>query len=362
VGWLTALLVAVFAAWLAPASGSDGQVLWRDPRASAQARADDLLSRLTTQEKIAQLMNNTPAIPRLGVPAFDYWSEGLHGVARNGHATVFPQAIGLAAMWDAQLLEAVGVAVSSEARARFAALAPQEQGARYAGLTIWSPNINIFRDPRWGRGQETYGEDPFLAGRLAVAFIHGLQGNDPAHPRVIATPKHFAVHSGPEPLRHGFNARPSAHDLEDTYLPAFRAAVVEGGARSVMCAYNAIEGTPACADETLLQQRLREDWAFNGFVVADCDAIDDMTAFHHYRPDNGQSSALALKAGTDLDCGSAYGSLSRALEMLTKRYAVCCRHVSPSARLTRRTNTIPRSMRQRIRIWRCVQPRNPLCF
>jgi beta-glucosidase len=301
-------------ACLAPASGASGQMLWRDPHASPQARADDLLSRLTTQEKIAQLMNNTPAIPRLGVPAFDYWSEGLHGLARHGDATVFPQAIGLAATWDRQLLEAVGTAVSSEARAKFFALAPQEQGARYAGLTIWSPNINIFRDPRWGRGQETYGEDPFLAGRLAVSFVRGLQGNDPVHPRVIATPKHFAVHSGPEPLRHGFNARPSAHDLEDTYLPAFRAAVVEGGARSVMCAYNAIEGTPACANETLLQQRLREDWAFNGFVVADCDAIDDMTAFHHYRPDNAQSSALALKAGTDLDCGPAYGSLSRALE------------------------------------------------
>jgi beta-glucosidase len=313
VGWLTVLLVTV-CVWLAPASGANGQMLWRDPRASPQARADDLLSRLTTQEKIAQLMNSAPAIPRLRVPAFDYWSEGLHGLARNGRATVFPQAIGLAAMWDTQLLEAVGAAVSSEARAKFAALAPQEQGARYAGLTIWSPNINIFRDPRWGRGQETYGEDPFLTGRLAVSFVRGLQGNDPVHPRVIATPKHFAVHSGPEPLRHGFNAQPSAHDLEDTYLPAFRAAIVEGGARSVMCAYNAIEGTPACANEALLQQRLREDWAFNGFVVADCDAIDDMTAFHHYRPDNAQSSALALKAGTDLDCGPAYGSLSRALE------------------------------------------------
>jgi beta-glucosidase len=312
VAWLVPL-VAIFAC-LAPVSGASEPMLWRDPLVSPQARADDLLSRLTTQEKIAQLMNNTPAIARLGVPAFDYWSEGLHGVARNGHATVFPQAIGLAAMWDTQLLEAVGAVVSSEARAKFASLGPGGQGARYAGLTIWSPNINIFRDPRWGRGQETYGEDPFLAGRLAVSFVHGLQGNDPVHPRIIATPKHFAVHSGPEPLRHGFDARPSAHDLEDTYLPAFRAAVVEGGARSVMCAYNAIEGTPACANEALLHQRLREDWGFNGFVVADCDAIDDMTAFHHYRPDNAQSSALALKAGTDLDCGPAYGALSRALE------------------------------------------------
>ena len=289
-------------------------MLWRDPRALPQARADDLLSRLSTREKVAQLMNHAPAIPRLGVPAYDYWSEGLHGLARNGEATVFPQAIGLAATWDRQLLQGVGAAVSSEARAKFFASPPEAQGARYAGLTIWSPNINIFRDPRWGRGQETYGEDPYLTGQLAIAFIRGLQGNDPAHPRVIATPKHFAVHSGPEPLRHGFNARPTAHDLEDTYLPAFRAAVVEGGARSVMCAYNALEGTPACANETLLRVRLREDWAFNGFVVADCDAIDDMTVFHHYRPDNAESSALALKAGTDLDCGPTYGSLNRALE------------------------------------------------
>ena len=206
--WLAPFIAVV--GWLAPASGAGGQVLWRDPHALPQARADDLLSRLTTQEKVAQLMNNAPAIPRLGVPAFDYWSEGLHGLARNGHATVFPQAIGLAATWDTQLLEAVGTAVSFEARTRFAALAPEEQGARYAGLTIWSPNINIFRDPRWGRGQETYGEDPFLTGRLAVSFVRGLQGNDRTHPRVIATPKHFAVHSGPESLRHGFDARPSA--------------------------------------------------------------------------------------------------------------------------------------------------------
>jgi len=308
------VFLVVLVGWLTPQSDASEPALWRDPHAAPQARADDLLSRLTAREKIAQLMNDAPAIPRLAVPAFDYWSEGLHGLARNGHATVFPQAIGLAATWDTQLLEAVGAAVSAEARARFASLRPQEQGARYAGLTIWSPNINIFRDPRWGRGQETYGEDPFLTGRLAVSFVQGLQGNDPLHPKVIATPKHFAVHSGPEASRHGFNVRPSAHDLEDTYLPAFRAAVVEGGARSVMCAYNALDGIPACANETLLQQRLREDWAFNGFVVADCDAVDDMTAFHHYRDQSEQSAALALKAGTDLDCGPAYRALSRALD------------------------------------------------
>jgi beta-glucosidase len=295
------------------ACGPGVEMPWCDPRASPQSRADDLLSRLTMAEKIAELMNNTPPIPRLGVPAFDFWSEGLHGLARNGEATVFPQAIGLAASWDTQLLHTVGEVVSSEARAKLAALPPSEQGGRYAGLAIWSPNINIFRDPRWGRGQETYGEDPFLTGRLAVSFVSGLQGDDAAHPRVIATPKHFAVHSGPEPLRHGFDAHPSAHDLEDTYLPAFRAAIVEGGARSVMCAYNALDGVPACANDFLLQ-RLRADWGFQGYVVADCDAIDDMTAFHHYRPENAQSAALALKAGTDLDCGSAYTSLSHALE------------------------------------------------
>src|SRR5581483_6517810 len=196
-GWSVAILLGALCA--SPASSVDAGVpmLWRDPHALPQARADDLLSRLSTQEKVAQLMNHAPAIPRLGVPAFDYWSEGLHGLARNGEATVFPQAIGLAATWDTQLLQAVGAAVSAQARAKSFALPPEAQGARYAGLTIWSPNINIFRDPRWGRGQETYGEDPYLSGQLATAFIHGLQGNDPVHPRVIATPKHFAVHSGP---------------------------------------------------------------------------------------------------------------------------------------------------------------------
>jgi len=285
-----------------------------DPRHIAEKRADDLLTRLTTEEKISQLMNHAPAIPRLGLPAFDYWSEGLHGVARNGHATVFPQAIGLAASWDVSLLRKVGTVVSSEARMKFNALGPPAWGARNAGLTLWSPNINIFRDPRWGRGQETYGEDPYLTGRLAIAFVQGLQGEDPLHPRTIATPKHFAVHSGPEPGRYGFDSRISAHDFEDTYLPAFRAAIVEGGARSVMCAYNAINGTPACANEDLLQRRLREDWAFKGFVVSDCDAVHDLTKFHHYRPDDTHSSAAALKAGVDLNCGRTYGALRQALD------------------------------------------------
>ena len=279
----------------------------------ATTRASALVARMTPAEKIAQLQSAAPAIPRLGVPAYEWWSEGLHGFARLGEATVFPQAIGLAASWDPALLHAVGGTVAAQARAKFLATGWRKDHGRYNGLTIWSPNINIFRDPRWGRGQETYGEDPRLTATLAVAFIEGLQGNDPAHPAVIATPKHFAVHSGPEPGRHGFDVDVSAHDLEDTYLPAFRAAIVDGRAGSVMCAYNAIHGTPVCALPWLLGERLRKDWGFMGFVVSDCDAVDDMTKFHHYQNDNAGSSASALRAGTDLNCGTAYAGLRDAL-------------------------------------------------
>jgi len=279
---------------------------------NAENSARALVAQMTLPEKIAQLQNDAPAIPRLHVPAYNWWSEGLHGFARDGYATVFPQAIGLAASWNPTLLRQIGEVVSIEARAKFNAIGDGGHG-RNQGLTIWSPNINIFRDPRWGRGQETYGEDPFLTGRLAVAYVQGVQGDDPEYPRAIATPKHFAVHSGPERGRHGFDSEVSPHDLEDTYLPAFRAAVTEGHAGSVMCAYNALNGTPACADDWLLTQTLRDDWKFRGYVVSDCDAIDDMTQFHHYKPDNAQSSAAALLAGTDLDCGSAYGSLGEAV-------------------------------------------------
>jgi beta-glucosidase len=280
------------------------------PSDDAQARARALVARMTLPEKVAQLQNDAPAIPRLGVPAYNWWSEGLHGIARNGYATVFPQAIGLAASWNPDLLRQVGETVSGEARARFDATAHH---GLFQGLTLWSPNINIFRDPRWGRGQETYGEDPTLTARLAVAYIRGVQGDDPAHPRAIATPKHFAVHSGPERGRHGFDVEVSPHDLEDTYLPAFRAAVTEGHAGSVMCAYNAIDGTPACASGWLLDGRLRTDWGFDGYVVSDCDAVDDMTQFHRYRPDAARSAAAALAAGTDLDCGQAYAALEEAV-------------------------------------------------
>ncbi|MGA7440306.1 MAG: glycoside hydrolase family 3 C-terminal domain-containing protein, partial [Luteibacter sp.] len=211
------------------------------------------------------------------------------------------------------LMQQVGDVVSREQRARFDAIGAGRDHGRYEGLTIWSPNVNIFRDPRWGRGQETYGEDPYLTGRLAVAFVQGIQGPDPAHPRAIATPKHFAVHSGPEAGRHGFDVDVSPHDLEATFLPAFRAAVTEGHAGSVMCAYNALHGTPVCADAGLLDDTLRKDWGFKGFVVSDCDAVDDMTKFHYYRPDNAGSSAAAIRAGTDLDCGFAYADLGEAV-------------------------------------------------
>ena len=279
----------------------------------AEARARALVAKMTLAEKVAQLQNDAPAIPRLGVPAYDWWNEGLHGHARDGYATVFPQAIGLAASWDVPLLQAVGSVVSVEARARFNAIGAGHAHGRYQGLTIWSPNINIDRDPRWGRGQETYGEDPFLTGRLAVAFVRGIQGDDPAHPRAIATPKHFVAHSGPEPGRDSFDAVVSPHDLEDTYLPAFRAAVTAGGAGSVMCSYNALNGVPTCADAALLQTRLRRDWGFTGYVVSDCDAVGDIAAFHHYRPDDEQAAVAALRAGTDLDCGHTYASLAAAV-------------------------------------------------
>jgi beta-glucosidase len=285
--------------------------------ASPEAKAAALVAKMTLPEKVAQVQSGAPAIPRLNVAAYDWWSEGLHGIARNGYATVFPQAIGLAASWDTTLLQQVGTTVSTEARAKFNAAGVGHDHARYDGLTIWSPNINIFRDPRWGRGQETYGEDPFLTGQLAVRFIRGIQGDDPDHPRAIATPKHLVVHSGPEAGRHGFDVDVSPHDLEDTYLPAFRAAVTEGHADSIMCAYNALHGTPVCASGDLLATRLRRDWGFKGFVVSDCDAVDDMTKFHYFKPDNAQSSAASIQAGTDLDCGNAYADL---LEAVHKGY------------------------------------------
>jgi beta-glucosidase len=282
--------------------------VYTDPSQPLDKRVDDLLGRMTLEEKLSQLNNDTRAIARLNIPSYNVWNEALHGVARNGVATVFPQAIGLAATFDTPLIEQIGMAVSAEGRAKHALAVQAGESKLYQGLTFFSPNINIFRDPRWGRGQETYGEDPYLTGRMGVAYITGLQGTDPAHLRVGATAKHFAVHSGPELLRHGFDARPSAHDLQDTYLPAFRAAVIDGHVASVMCVYNAIDGVPGCANKVLLQKTLRDAWKFQGFVTSDCNAISDIYAGHHYVKSEVAAAAAALKAGTDNECTVRFGS------------------------------------------------------
>lgn len=288
--------------------------VYEDVNASPEKRAVDLVSHMTLGEKVGQMQNTAPAIPRLGIPAYDWWNEGLHGVARAGLATVFPQAIGLAATWDTGLIFRVAGVISTEARGKYNDAIRHGNHNRYFGLTFWSPNINIFRDPRWGRGQETYGEDPYLTSQMAVAFIEGMQGNDRRYFKTIATPKHFAVHSGPEPLRHGFNVNPSKRDLEDTYLPAFRASVMDGAADSVMCAYNAIDGVPACANSMLLQQKLRGDWKFSGYVVSDCGAIADIFKGHDYTKSMPEAAAAGVRAGTDLSCGDEYGTLAQAVK------------------------------------------------
>ncbi|MDE3178206.1 MAG: glycoside hydrolase family 3 C-terminal domain-containing protein [Acidobacteriota bacterium] len=259
------------------------------------------------------MQHTAPAIPRLGVPSYDWWNEALHGVARSGYATVFPQAIGMAATWDAPLMHEEGRVIATEARAKYNQAQREGNHSIYFGLDFWAPNINIFRDPRWGRGQETLGEDPFLTGQLAESLVKGMQGNNPKYLEVIATPKHFDVHSGPEPLRHGFNVNVSPRDLEATYLPAFRAAIVGGHADSIMCAYNAIDGVPACANKYLLKDTLRDAWRFQGYVTSDCGAISDITFGHHYTQDNEHGSAVAVLAGTDTTCGNEFVTLVKAV-------------------------------------------------
>ena len=287
------------------AFAQSGQPAYLDTKLPAEQRAHDLVSRMSLDEKATQLEDWAVAIPRLGVPDYQTWNEALHGVARAGYATVFPQAIGMAATWDPGMVQQMGTVISTEGRAKYNQAQRQGNHRIFYGLTYWSPNINIFRDPRWGRGQETYGEDPFLTGRLGIAFITGVQGTDPSHPRAVATSKHFAVHSGPEPLRHGFNVDVSPRDLEETYLPAFRATVTEGHVKSVMCAYNAVDDMAACANKMLLQQHLRDAWKFTGFVVSDCAAIADVAEGHHNAPDIMHASAISLAAGTDLSCSTS---------------------------------------------------------
>ncbi|MCE4539739.1 glycoside hydrolase family 3 C-terminal domain-containing protein [Pelomonas sp. P7] len=275
------------------------------PLTPSMQQAQALVAQMTLAEKASQLQHESPAIPRLGIPAYNWWSEGLHGVARADIATVFPQAIGLAATWDTPLVKRVGEVVGTEFRAKFlATVGADGSSTLYRGLTVWSPNVNIFRDPRWGRGQETYGEDPYLTSRMGVAYIQGLQGPDANQPRVSAAVKHFAVHSGPEADRHREDVKVAPRDLVDTYLPAFHAAVTEGRAESVMCAYNAVDGVPACANEPLLKHTLRDEWKFQGHVVSDCGAVADihMDGAHHYVKTPEAAVAAAVHAGTDLIC------------------------------------------------------------
>lgn len=288
--------------------------LYLNPSLPVEKRVDDLVSRMTLEEKVSQMMNAAPAIERLGIPEYEWWNEGLHGVARAGYATVFPQAIGLAATWDTDLMHQVADVISTEARAKYHEAIRHNQHGRYQGLTFWSPNINIFRDPRWGRGQETYGEDPFLTARLGVEFVKGLQGDDPKYFKVIATPKHYAVHSGPEPERHSFNAKATERDLQETYLPAFRATIVEAKAASVMCAYNRTNTEPCCTNKKLMMDILRGEWGFDGYVVSDCGAISDIWKGHRFSKSEAEASALAVKAGTDLACGREYSALIQAVK------------------------------------------------
>jgi beta-glucosidase len=286
---------------------------YRNEALTPDARAADLVSRMTLEEKVSQMKDVAPAIDRLGVPAYNWWNEALHGVARSGLATVFPQAIGMAATWSEPLMLEVATVISDEGRAKYHEYIRHDSHGRYQGLTFWSPNINLFRDPRWGRGQETYGEDPFLTGRLGVQFIRGLQGTDPQYLKTVATVKHFAVHSGPESGRHEFDAAISERDLRESYLPQFEMGIREGGAYSLMCAYNRVNGAPACGSRPLLRDILRGEWGFRGFIVSDCGAIDDIYLRHRVVPTAAEAAALAVKTGTDLDCGRVYPNLVEAV-------------------------------------------------
>lgn len=287
---------------------------YKNQNLSVEERVNDLLSRMTLEEKVSQMVYNSPAIERLGIPEYNWWNEALHGVARNGIATVFPQAIGLSATWDTDLMYRVATVISDEARAKYNLAVSKNKRGIYQGITLWSPNINIFRDPRWGRGMETYGEDPYLTGEMGVQFVKGLQGNDPKYLKTIATPKHLAVHSGPEPERHTFNAEVSEYDLRETYLPHFKKCVVDGKAYSIMCAYNRFRGEACCGSNLLIQQILRDEWGFEGLMVSDCWAVPDMYNFHKIVKTPEEASSIAVKSGTDLECGNAYPSLISAVE------------------------------------------------
>lgn len=307
--WLTLALSGSIAA-----SAQTYEHKFQDPRLSITDRVENLISSMSLEEKVSQLMYASPAIGRLGVPQYNWWNECLHGVARNGRATVFPQAIGLAATFDTSLIYRVGRAISMEARAKYNVSVAQNMRERYQGLTFWTPNVNIFRDPRWGRGQETYGEDPYLTSRIGVAFVKGLQGDNPRYLQAAGMAKHFAVHSGPEKLRHEFNAVVSQKDLWETYLPAFEALVTEAGVEGVMGAYNRTNGYPCCAHPYLMQEVLRRKWGFKGYFVSDCWAIVDFYEGHKVAGTPAEAAAMALNAGTNLNCGSTYPELVNAVK------------------------------------------------
>jgi beta-glucosidase len=309
---LYCLLVIFNCIFYATAFAQD-QPVYLDPAKPLDARVNDLVSKLTLEEKVQQMQHNSPAIPRLNIPSYNWWNEALHGVARSGVATIFPQAIGLGATFDEELVHKIATAISDEARATYNISTAKGYHLQYSGLTFWTPNINIFRDPRWGRGQETYGEDPFLTGKLGSAFVRGLQGNDPNYLKLAACAKHFAVHSGPERLRHEFNAVASMKDMRETYLPAFH-ELVRAGVESVMCAYNRTNGELCCASNFLINDVLKKEWGFKGHIVSDCGAIADFYEGHKVIPNKMEASALAVKHGVNLDCGSEYASLVDAVK------------------------------------------------
>ena len=279
-----------------------------------KAKAKALVAQMTLEEKVSQMLHDAPAIERLGIPAYNWWNEALHGVARAGVATMFPQAIGMAATFDEDLMETVGDAISTEARAKYNMQSKHGDRDIYKGLTMWSPNVNIFRDPRWGRGHETYGEDPYLTGRLGTRFVRGMQGHDEKYMKVAACAKHFAVHSGPEELRHGFNAVVSKQDLYETYLPAFEMLVKEANVEAVMGAYNRTNGEPCCGSRTLLKDILRDEWGFDGHVVSDCWAIKDFHIGHKVTKDEVESVTLAVENGCDINCGNIFVYLTQAVK------------------------------------------------
>ena len=298
---IAVIAMSLFANARVAAQDTKNDPAYLNPAVPTEKRVEDLISRMTLEEKASQLVNQARPIPRLNIPAYDWWSESLHGVAVDG-TTEFPEPIGLSATFDEPGIHEMAVAISTEGRIKHVQDVRAGHSNIFEGLDFWAPNINIFRDPRWGRGQETYGEDPFLTARMGVAFVKGMQGDDPRYYRTISTPKHFAVHSGPESTRHAADVKVSKHDELDTYLPAFRATVTEGKAASVMCAYNSINGQPACANDFLLVDQLRKKWGFKGYVVSDCEAVRNIFNGHHYKPSQAEASAISLKTGMDNEC------------------------------------------------------------